>query len=99
MNATINSKQLHRSEGQTFVAELSDFEQTFRFKQIYPDAADEGMTVVSNRTGREVDYVVVKVDQMPGEDFEIAGWNLEPTAKSLRQVPACRGTKLLIIND
>ena len=102
MNAT--TKQFdYDAASRLFTSEMSILSNGGRlpvFKQIYPDAVDQGLTLVSHRTGREVDYVVVKVD-MAGcpEDFEIAGWRLEPTAQSVRKEPACRGTQLLIIND
>ena len=65
--------------------------------QVYPDACDEGITLISAQTGQEVDYAVNSVDH--DEEGDIAGWWLKPTAQSIRRVPACKNTHVLIIND
>jgi len=91
----------YSKKDRTFSQEISVLEHTIHrgnvFHQVYPDACDEGITLVSTQTGQEVDYVVTSVDQ--NQEGEIAGWWLKPTAQSIRRVPACRNTHVLIIND
>jgi len=41
-------------------------------------------------------YVLAKVKM---HEDEILSWTLEPTVKSVRQVPAAAGTKIVIFND
>jgi hypothetical protein len=41
-----------------FVAELSDLGRNFRFGQIYDDACDVGLTLVSAKSGREIVFAV-----------------------------------------
>jgi len=67
------------------------------FHQVYPDACDEGMTLVSARTGEEVDYVVI--EQERAVDGELESWTLVPTKQALKRVPRARGTKIIIWND
>ena len=67
------------------------------FHQIYPDAADLGLTLVSHKTGREVDYVINDVTR--NAEGEIESWELVPTTHALRRTPEARGTRILIYND
>jgi hypothetical protein len=62
----------------------------------YNDACDEGFKMVSSKTGQSVMYVVEQIDK--NADQEIQGWHLIPTAESIRRVPACKGTKILVVN-
>ena len=64
------------------------------FRRAYDDACDEGLSILSGRTGRVVRFVVTSVD-MDGD--EVAGWRLEPVAEDRRLVD--RPTDVLVIND
>jgi hypothetical protein len=66
------------------------------FHRVYTDACDEGLILVSDKTGREVEFVVDSIDKSDGD---IAGWRLVPTKESIRKVPSARGLRMLIIND
>jgi hypothetical protein len=66
------------------------------FTQIYDDACDIGLKLISDHTGKEIVFVVAGEDT-DGED--IHGWRLEPTTESIRKVPECANLKMLIIND
>lgn len=80
----------------TLVAEMSDFGGA-QFHQVYPDSCDEGLTLVSHVTGKEVDYVVNHTEK--DKEGEIQFWELIPTKPSIRRVPAAKGTKIKIFND
>ena len=97
MNATYNTRQFEY-RNRTFVAFASDIAETrpSLFKQIYPDACDAGLVLVSHRTGREADFVVSEVKK--SEDG-IESWTLVPTAAALRQDRHLAGIQVLIFND
>jgi hypothetical protein len=75
-----------------FISDLSDL----TFKQIYADACDLGLTLVSDHTGAEVDFVIVAEHTQEGD---VTHWTLEPTKQSLRVCAAARGLKLTLFND
>lgn len=83
-----------------FYTEMSTLEASATerrvFSQIYEDACDEGLTLVSHATGKEVDYVVSKIKR---KENEIQSWELIPIAKSIRRVRQCAGTRIIIFND
>ena len=66
------------------------------FVQIFPDAADEGIRLVSHKTGREARFYVDRTDEMDGD---VRGWHLKPTSDTLRREPGLRGVEVLLIND
>lgn len=95
--ATVSSKNFDWfPERRTFIAEMSELPEHFRFEQVYPDACDAGFHMLSHRTGQEIVFVMSATD-MSGED--IAGWRFVPTRESLRRVPSAAGVSVLIIND
>lgn len=67
------------------------------FRQIYPDSCDEGLTVVSIRSGVSADWAVDHTER----DAEGAPvwWDLIPTAESIRRVPQIKQWKMRIYND
>jgi hypothetical protein len=71
------------------------------FHQLYNDACDEGITLISDTTGKEADYYVDNIDWMNEftEDREIAGWKLLPTPETVRTHPRLKNTRVLLIND
>jgi hypothetical protein len=58
------------------------------FGRVWDDACDEGLTVVSHHTGREVVYAVALVSR-DGEG-DIAFWDLTPAARADRTLPTLR---------
>lgn len=62
------------------------------FEQVYNDACDEGITIISQISGQEVVFVVV--DRDFNRDNEIEGWLLEAVTPG-----PMKGKKILIIND
>jgi len=99
-NTQFESKQFDwHADTQTFVEEISTLSQGGKvrvFSQVYDDACDEGFVMISSKTGQRVVYVVDGHDM---NDGDIMGWKLIPTRDSIRRVPSCKGTKVLIIND
>lgn len=63
------------------------------FGRVYDDACDEGLTVVSAHTGREVVFVVE--DTVYSDDGELVCWDLRPAARDLRD----NGFRLRVFND
>ena len=56
------------------------------------------VTVVSSKTGQSVNFKLIQVDKdASGED--VYGWRLVPTEESIQHVPACKGVRMLIVND
>lgn len=66
------------------------------FCQIFNDSADEGLVLVSRHTGTEVHYVANRTNS--NNEGEILSWELIPTDASLRKVPSCRGTSIVVYN-
>jgi len=73
----------------TFVAEVSNLiNPTF--------TGSQDIILISKKTGNRVGYYFTLADVVAGE---IKGWRFEPTIDSIRKIPSCKGTKVLIIND
>lgn len=95
--ATYQSTQFmfHR-ESFMMTAEMSELRQGFG--QIYPDAADEGLTIVSHRTGKPMDFVVDHVEySADGED--LIWWDLIPAFKHKIKDPLVQRLRVRIYND
>jgi hypothetical protein len=98
--ATFSSKSFFFTpESNLFTVDMSTLDNGGTrpvFHQVYNDSIDEGFTMVSSSTGQNVDYVIDRTDY--NNDNEILGWNLIPTDESIRKVPRCKGTRVLIVN-
>lgn len=92
----ISSKQLTFSDGNAS-AFISDFGQDFRFERIYPDACDQGVSVVSEKSGKVAKYAVER--ELTDGEGELQGWRLTPTRETLRALPQLSGKNLMIYND
>ena len=85
-----------------FTTEMSELSAACRptglpvFHQVYPDSADEGLTLLSERSGVSVDYVVDGYETNP-EDNAILVWILKPTDRAY-QVKNAIGTIIRIYN-
>jgi hypothetical protein len=66
------------------------------FHQLYNDSCDAGITLISDKTGKEADFFVNEVDM---HDGEVQGWYLLPTPETIRKLPRLNNTRVLIIND
>lgn len=72
------------------VAEVSDLGPRFSMGRVYDDAADEGLTVVSKRTGAEVVFAVERYVEREGETL---AWEL------VSVTPGSKGHKMVLYND
>ena len=79
-----------------YVGEMSS---TNGFGQVYDDACDEGLTLVSARTGQEVVFVVDHVER--DADGDVRFWLLRPVGRSERPLnqPTIFQTKIRLFND
>lgn len=94
----LSTRQFHYdAKTKVLTAELAELRE-FRFEQVYPDAADMGFTMVSDKTGRLVDFVQTATDTTDGGE-DVAGWWFEPKPEHIRKNPNVRGVRVLIIND
>jgi hypothetical protein len=59
-----------------FSAEISDLGREFNFEQVYDDACDEGMTLISHRTGQAVTCAVTHVER--DREGDLLYWDLLP---------------------
>lgn len=81
---------------QTFVAEISDLSDDV-FGQIYPDACDLGIILVSEKTGAESKWFIDS--KLRNDDGELTGWRLLPTPEARRNFPALKQCEVIILND
>lgn len=99
MNATYSTEQFTISE-KCFISEASDLERGRNlFKQIYPDACDEGLELISQRTGESSKWYVTNTEYSNDEDRELQAWHLKPTPETLRKHPRLQGYTMTIFND
>ena len=90
---------LYSKETKTFVASISDLGTTYVFDRIYSDAADEGLTLVSEKSGLEATYYLDHTNFSNDADRELESWELKPTVETVRKHPQLRDTTILIFND
>jgi len=76
----------------TFVAEASSL--PVKFGRVYADACDEGLTLVSARTGREVVFVIDEIGH--DEDDDLTHWDLVVAPGQPGANPDCR---VRVFND
>lgn len=60
-------KFTYNASERSFFAELSDLQ--INFSRVYDDAVDEGFTMVSARTGKEIVFVVEHIEFDPEGDL------------------------------
>lgn len=87
-------------DNKTFRAEISDLLKGGQFSVfglIYDDACDEGLTLVSHKTGKEAKFVVDYIHKDPEKD--IMWWTLVPTRDTVRHLPSLCNTRVVIYND
>jgi hypothetical protein len=90
------SSDYFRYHNGVFSAEISDFGPSFRFEQIYTDACDAGLVMVSATTGKPARfYISTEHDR----DGDITHWTLKPTADAVRTYPGLAGTLVQVFND
>lgn len=82
----------YQKDAGLLTAEISDFGPGFGFGQVYDDACDEGLTLVSHKTGTEVTYGVEHVER--DREGDLLYWDLRPADRKLDYLPTVR-----IFND
>lgn len=85
----------HR-ESFMMTAEMSELR--LGFKQIYPDAADMGVTIVSHRTGKPMDFAVNHIEYSKDGD-DLLYWDLIPAYKERIRDPLLKRLRVRIYND
>jgi hypothetical protein len=72
----VSTRQLHYNpKSRRFLGDISD---THGFGRVYNDACDEGLTLVSERTGTEVVFAVTK--ETRNSEGETLWWDLTPVS-------------------
>lgn len=82
-------------DAKRFSAEISSLGRNV-FGQIYTDACDQGIILVSEKTGAESKWAVEREVRL---NDDLDGWVLVPTAETLRKIPSLRGYEVHIWND
>jgi hypothetical protein len=76
---------LYQPAGNLLTAEMSSLNG---FGRVWDDACDEGLTLVSHRTGREVVYAVSGMER--DRDGDIAAWTLRPASPRDAALPTVK---------
>lgn len=94
----VSSKQFtYSAKSRCFIAELSDFNGKELFHRVWPDSCDEGITMVSEGTGREATFVID--EEKYDKEGDLLWYKLIPTKETLRKVPEVSDTSIKIFND
>jgi len=80
----------------TFTAFASDLPR-FDPEQVYPDALDEGICLVSHVTGRKAWFVLERAHV--NRENELTHWTFVPTAEALRVDRRLTGVRVEAFND
>lgn len=67
------------------------------FEQIYPDSADAGLTIVSEKSGAETKWVIASENK--AGCGEVVNWVLLPTTETVRHLPRLAGWYVVVYND
>lgn len=94
-----SSEFSYHKESKTFSAELSDFNGRVRkfFGQIYDDACDVGLEVVSNKTGKSVKFYLS--EEETDTEGELCLYRFLPLDEYVRKNPALAGMSVILFND
>lgn len=93
----LTSQFAHSKKDKSFVAEAATIGRSPMLGQIYPDSIDEGMILISAKTGAETKWVVVQ--EHHDDEGDLLFWELHPTAETLRKNPQLSGYTVTIFND
>lgn len=94
----VNSSQFTVDQStKTLVADISDLGPDFRFERIYPDACDEGLTLVSATSGNEATFYLCGPTR--DRDGDVKYWTLRPTNETCRKYPILAGSIIRLYND
>lgn len=96
MTTYSSTKFMFHRESFMMTAEMSDLR--LGFKQIYPDAADMGITISSHRTGKLMDFAVNHIEYSAGGE-DLMWWDLIPAFKHKIKDPLVQRLRVRIYND
>ena len=80
------------------IAEASDLGRNYLI-QVWPDACDVGIEIVSQNTGRHSRWVQTEEKRSNDLDNELLCTIYEPTRETLRTEPQLKGWTVHILND
>lgn len=66
------------------------------FGRVYEDSCDEGLTILSYKTGLEASFVVE--DTKRDREGDVTCWIMKPTAATLRKHKQLNGVELVVFN-
>lgn len=80
-----------------FVTEISDLNANgVSFGRLFDDACDQGLVLVSHKTGVQVKFYI---DREVVRDGEVVSWILLPTFDTTMKIPALIDTFVEVFND
>jgi len=85
-------------KNKTFISELSELKGN-TFKQIFSDACDEGLTLVSEISGNKSDWFINDFEYTNNIDKELVAIHLLPTPETIRKFPGLKDYKMVLLND
>lgn len=80
----------------TFTAWASELGSRM-FGQVFEDACDVGLTIVSCKTGSMASFYIVETEK--DDEHDIHAWRLKPTDATVRQFPLLKDTTVIVFND
>ncbi len=75
-------------DGPLIVGEISTLGVGVTFERVWNDACDEGLTLVSHRTGKEVVYAIDRIEA--DNEGDILYWDLIPARLDEQFLPTLR---------
>lgn len=87
------------SKRKVLVAEISDLGIRLPrspFVRVYHDSADEGLVLMSHKTGKKATFYI---DHIETDEGDIRWWTLLPTIETMHDIPQLRGWKIELFND
>lgn len=89
----------YNKESNQFISEVSNFGNDNFLHRIYPDACDEGLVLISEKTQQEATYYLDHIEYSNDEDHELQAWHLFPTSKTCQLYPKLKKSSIIIFND
>lgn len=89
----------YQANTKTFITEASDLGRVGEdlFERIYPDACDEGLVIISDKTNTEMVFFLADTETDPEGDT--TAWHLRLTPECVRRRPDLADMRVVIFND
>jgi hypothetical protein len=91
----LSSQFSYDSDSNAFSAWASEL-GSYMFKQLYEDACDVGLEIVSCRTGA-VSKFYLETEHV-NDDNDITHWTLKPTTDTIRKFPLLKTATVTVFN-